>query len=101
MARIPWIGLAALVSMFVIPHLPSWIFEGPRTVKHWPRRHICGDCHATWTPGHTCLPADLAAGPLGGSYDAWSRRLISSEPSTARPHEPSRSAVGRPNSLMG
>ena len=34
MARIPWFGLAALVSMFIIPYLPSWLFEGPRTVKH-------------------------------------------------------------------
>ena len=42
MARIPWFGLAALVSMFIIPYLPSRLFEGPRTVKHWPRRHICG-----------------------------------------------------------
>ena len=27
---VPWIGLLALVAMFVIPFLPSWIFEGPR-----------------------------------------------------------------------
>jgi hypothetical protein len=66
MARIPWIGLAALVGMFVIPHLPSWIFEGPRTVKHWPRRHICGDCGAAWTAGHTCQPADPFPRPLRG-----------------------------------
>jgi hypothetical protein len=50
----PWIGLAALIAMFVIPFLPDWLFEGSRTTKHWPRRHVCGDCHALWTDGHTC-----------------------------------------------
>ena len=34
----PWVGLAALIAMFVLPFLPAWLFEGPRTVKHWPRR---------------------------------------------------------------
>jgi hypothetical protein len=66
MARIPWVGLAALVAMFVIPYLPSWLFEGPRTVKHWPRRHVCGVCGATWTDGHACPPAGPVAGPLRG-----------------------------------
>ena len=50
----PWIGLAALVAMFVLPFLPSWLFEGPRTIKHRPRRHVCADCGATWTRGHAC-----------------------------------------------
>jgi hypothetical protein len=50
----PWVGLAALILMFLIPFLPSWLFEGPRTVKHWPRRHVCGDCGAPWTEGHVC-----------------------------------------------
>jgi hypothetical protein len=50
----PWIGLVALVAMFVLPFLPAWLFEGPRTVKHYPRRHICGDCGAPWTAGHLC-----------------------------------------------
>jgi hypothetical protein len=36
----PWVGLAALLAMFVIPFLPTWLFEGPRTIKHRPRRHI-------------------------------------------------------------
>jgi hypothetical protein len=57
----PWVGLAALVAMFVIPFLPDWLFEGPRTIKQWPRRHICGECGAPWTGGHNCAPdADLA-----------------------------------------
>ena len=66
MARIPWFGLAALVSMFIIPYLPSWLFEGPRTVKHWPRRHVCGVCGASWAEGHACPPAGPMAGPLRG-----------------------------------
>lgn len=52
----PWIGLLALVAMFVLPRLPDWLFEGRRTIKHWPPRHICGDCGAAWTDGHTCAP---------------------------------------------
>jgi hypothetical protein len=51
---IPWVGLAALIAMFIIPFLPDWLFEGPRTIKHRPRRHICGDCNAPWTDRHTC-----------------------------------------------
>jgi hypothetical protein len=50
----PWAGLAALVAMFLLPFLPSWLFEGPRTIRHWPRRHICGACGAPWTGEHTC-----------------------------------------------
>jgi hypothetical protein len=60
----PWLGLAALIAMFAIPFLPDWLFEGPRTIKHWPRRHICGECGAPWTRGHSCGPdADLTAHP--------------------------------------
>jgi hypothetical protein len=67
MSEIPWLGLAALVAMFVIPFLPSWLFEGSRTVKHWPRRHICGVCNAPWTDWHTCLPvSDQPSPPVRG-----------------------------------
>ncbi|HZC99685.1 MAG TPA: hypothetical protein VFA46_05695 [Actinomycetes bacterium] len=62
-APTPWIGLAALLAMFVLPFLPSWLFEGPRTVKHWPRRHVCGYCSAPWTKGHVC--GELEAGEAG------------------------------------
>jgi hypothetical protein len=60
MARnpVPWIGLLALVAMFVLPFLPDWIFEGPRTTRHWPRRHVCGECGAGWTDGHACEVAE-------------------------------------------
>ena len=56
---VPWVGLLALVAMFVIPFLPDWIFEGPRTVRHWPRRHVCGVCGAGWTDGHVCEVAEV------------------------------------------
>jgi hypothetical protein len=66
-APTPWIGLAALAAMFIIPFLPTWLFEGPRTIRHRPRRHICGDCGAPWTSDHTCTPAiDAALPPLRG-----------------------------------
>ena len=60
---VPWIGLLALVAMFVIPFLPDWLFEGPRTVRHWPRRHICGACGAAWTDGHVCEVAEAEPPP--------------------------------------
>jgi hypothetical protein len=53
-APTPWIGLAALVAMFALPFLPTWLFEGPRTVRHRPRRHVCADCAAPWTSDHDC-----------------------------------------------
>jgi hypothetical protein len=57
MAEIPWVGLAAIVLMFLIPLVPDWVFDGRRTVKHWPRRHVCGECGARWTDGHDCQDA--------------------------------------------
>ena len=51
---VPWIGLAAIVAMFVLPLLPARLFEGPRTVKRYPRRVVCGDCGEPWTDDHEC-----------------------------------------------
>ena len=51
---IPWIGLAAIVAMFVLPLLPARLFEGPRTIKRYARRVVCGDCGQRWTDGHSC-----------------------------------------------
>jgi hypothetical protein len=69
-APTPWVGLAALAAMFAIPFLPGWLFEGPGTIRHRPRRHVCADCHAPWTDDHTCTPATpaiaAAAPPLQG-----------------------------------
>jgi hypothetical protein len=62
-APVPWIGLLALIAMFAIPFLPRWLFEGPRKVKHWPQRHVCGECGAPWTDGHLCADEAAPAGP--------------------------------------
>jgi hypothetical protein len=63
----PWVGLAALVAMFVIPFLPNWLFEGPRTIRHRPKRHVCADCGAPWTRRHACgLDEREDARPLKG-----------------------------------
>jgi hypothetical protein len=51
---IPWIGLAGIVAMFLLPLLPARLFEGPRTIKRYPRRVVCGDCGERWTDEHTC-----------------------------------------------
>jgi hypothetical protein len=61
----PWIGLVAVLAMFVLPFLPSWLFEGPRTIKHHPRRHVCAVCDAAWADGHVCPPGgELLHGKL-------------------------------------
>jgi hypothetical protein len=48
---VPWVGLAALVAMFLLPYLLDRLFERPRTSK----------------PGHTATFAATAAlpGPTG------------------------------------
>lgn len=57
----PWVGLAALLAMFLLPYLSERLFQGPRTIRH-PRRHLCDDCHP---PGPTSTPAHpQSAGPF-------------------------------------
>jgi len=52
---IPWIALAAVAAMFVLPWLDArGLFDGPRTIRHWPQRHVCGDCAEPWASGHQC-----------------------------------------------
>jgi hypothetical protein len=83
----PWIGLAALIAMFVIPFLPDSLFEGPRITKHRPRRHVCGDCGAPWTDGHTCAPEMSAADdspPLRAELHRQKQPDIGSQPLTHR-----------------
>jgi hypothetical protein len=60
---VPWIGLAAIVAMFVLPLLPARLFEGPRTIKRYPRREVCGDCGEPWTDDHTCAIEVVAPSP--------------------------------------
>jgi hypothetical protein len=45
----PWIGLAALAAMVVLPQLPAWLRVGR------PRGVVCADCGAAWTDAHDCL----------------------------------------------
>jgi hypothetical protein len=65
-AETPWIGLAALVVMFLLPFLPSWLFEGPRTVRHRPRHHVCADCGAPWEDDHACSDPPSGVGAVRG-----------------------------------
>ena len=81
----PWVGLAALIAMFVIPFLPDWLFEGPRITKHWPGRHVCGECGAPWTDDHVCaLPPARRDVPLRGEL----RRLRPAKELARRRLEP-------------
>jgi hypothetical protein len=82
----PWVGLVALVAMFALPFLPSWLFEGPRTVKHYPRRHVCGDCGAPWTDSHLCAVDRAPSQRLRGQL----RRVRPSAALVRRPRRPSR-----------
>ncbi len=62
-APVPWIALAAIAAMFVLPWLDArGLFDGPRTVRHRPHRHVCADCAQPWQPGHACAGWQAAAG---------------------------------------
>jgi hypothetical protein len=84
----PWVGLGALVLMFAIPFLPSWLFEGPKVIRHRPRRHVCALCGAAWHDGHDCLTADDAGTrPLSGRLERLPERpaITSRSASAAKP----------------
>lgn len=52
---VPWIGLAAIAAMFLLPFLDArGLFDGPHTIRRRPRRAVCADCASPWTPGHQC-----------------------------------------------
>jgi hypothetical protein len=61
---VPWIGLAAIVAMFLLPWLEArGLLDGPRTIRHRPRRQVCADCGAPWSSGHRCAGwAEAAVG---------------------------------------
>jgi hypothetical protein len=62
-APVPWIALVAIAAMFVLPWLDSrGLFDGPREIRHRPRRHVCADCAEPWQPGHACAGWQAAAG---------------------------------------
>ena len=53
---VPWIGLAAIAAMFLLPWLDTrGLFDGPRVVRRRPRRVVCADCAQPWTSGHECV----------------------------------------------
>jgi hypothetical protein len=60
----PWVGLVALGVMFILPFLPNWLFDGPRAIKHYPRRHICANCGAPWVDDHDCMSEEAPASEL-------------------------------------
>jgi hypothetical protein len=62
----PWIGLIALVAMFALPFLPTWLLEGPRSIKHHPRRHVCAECGERWADEHDCAAEGAPGEPLRG-----------------------------------
>jgi len=96
-APTPWVGLAALVAMFVLPYLPTWLSEGPRTIRHRPLRHICGDCQAPWTSDHTCNPViDAALPPLRVSFVGANR-----QPSLNAGRDPGSPRRPRPTGCRG
>jgi hypothetical protein len=44
---VPWIGLAAIAAMFLLPWLDArGVLDGPRTIRRRTRRQICADCYA-------------------------------------------------------
>jgi hypothetical protein len=52
---VPWIGMAAIAAMFLLPWLDArGLLDGPRTIRRRPRRVVCADCGAPWTSGHQC-----------------------------------------------
>jgi hypothetical protein len=52
---IPWIGLAAIACMFLLPLLDArGLLDGPHTIRRRPHRQVCADCAQPWTPDHQC-----------------------------------------------
>jgi hypothetical protein len=59
---VPWMALAAIAAMFVLPWLDArGLIDGPREIRHRPRRHVCADCAEPWQPGHQCTGWQAAA----------------------------------------
>jgi hypothetical protein len=94
---VPWIALAAVAAMLLLPWLDArGLFNGPRTIRHHPRRHVCADCGSPWTPGHQCAGwlAAAAYGPVVplrpiDPPEPWVRAQLT------RPKEPGRLALPR------
>jgi hypothetical protein len=79
---VPWIGLAAIAAMFLLPWLDArGLFDGPRTIRRRPRRQVCADCAIPWTPDHRCA---------GWLEAAVREPVVPLQPPPAPPTEPPR-----------
>jgi hypothetical protein len=86
---VPWVGLAALAAMFLLPLLPDWLFEGPRTSKHWLRRHSLATARSRGRRAH--LHPQGERGRPGPSWPA-------APASRSRSRRPGGNRPGRPRS---
>jgi hypothetical protein len=52
-----------LAAMFLLPLLPDWLYEGPRTSKHWLGRHCLATARSRDRRAHL-HPRESEAGPV-------------------------------------
>jgi hypothetical protein len=96
---VPWVGLAAVAAMFLLPWLDArGLLDGPYTVRHRPRREVCADCAEPWQPGHACAGWQAPAGrepvvPLGAAEPP---SPAPARVELARPDRPARPALEAP-----
>lgn len=60
-ARIVIMGVFIFIVLAVLEY---WKNHSP--IRHYPQRHICGDCGAAWTPDHQCFNYGAYRGPMYG-----------------------------------
>jgi hypothetical protein len=86
---IPWVGLAALAAMFVLPFLPDWLFEGP------PDQQALATAAHLWQLRRS-LDRRLHRGPAWKARDrAAATRRAAPARSTGRAGAPSRVPISR------
>ena len=51
----PTLAIAIVAFGIVVFVLMSALERWRPTVRHYPPRHVCGDCKALWTEGHICI----------------------------------------------
>lgn len=54
------------MGIFIVIALSVLNWYNRRPIKHYPQHHICGDCHARWTPDHQCFNYGAYRGPMYG-----------------------------------
>ena len=63
----PWVGLAALLAMFVLPFVPDWLLRGRGRSGTARAGMSAATATPPWTEGHICSPeASEAEPPLRG-----------------------------------